>query len=78
MEIFIKDVRLASGGVAHKPWRWKEAEAYLKGKTATRETFESAAKICVKSTKPLSHNGYKLPMLSGTIQTALTMCVKNQ
>ncbi|TAE61248.1 MAG: xanthine dehydrogenase family protein subunit M, partial [Nostocales cyanobacterium] len=30
----IKDVRLALGGVAHKPWRAEEAEKYLIGKSA--------------------------------------------
>jgi len=31
----IVEARLASGGVAHKPWRWTASENYLKGKNAT-------------------------------------------
>lgn len=67
----IVEARLASGGVAHKPWRWTEAEAYLKGKPATAEHFQQAAEIAVKSAKPLSGNAYKVDMLRGAIEVAL-------
>ena len=39
----VKDVRLALGGVAHKPWRAWKAEAALRGKPATAESFRAAA-----------------------------------
>lgn len=71
----IIEARLASGGVAHKPWRWLEAEQYLKGKTANAATFEAAANIAIKGLKPLSHNGFKVPMLKGAIETALQQCL---
>lgn len=67
----IKDSRLASGGVAHKPWRWYEAEKFLKGKDANRENFSAAADLVVKDVKPLSKNGFKKEMLHGAIITAL-------
>jgi xanthine dehydrogenase YagS FAD-binding subunit len=44
----IVEARLASGGVAHKPWRWAEAEQFLKGKTADTATFKEAALIASK------------------------------
>lgn len=71
----ILEARLASGGVAHKPWRWLEAEQYLKGKTANAATFEAAANISIKGLKPLSHNGFKVPMLKGAIESALQQCL---
>lgn len=71
----ISEARLASGGVAHKPWRWYEAEKFLKGKPATEEVFEEAAKLATKDLRPLSENGYKIPMLQGAIVTALKNCV---
>lgn len=71
----ITAARLASGGVAHKPWRWYEAESFLKGKSATIENFTEAANIACKTVKPLSHNGFKKDMLSGTIITALQNCL---
>src|SRR5882724_6939238 len=39
----IKNVRLALGGVAHKPWRAFEAERVMAGAQATVETFRRAA-----------------------------------
>lgn len=71
----INDVRLASGGVAHKPWRWYDAEEFLKGKRATEENFVEAAKLATKDLKPLSENDYKIPMLQGAIVTALKDCL---
>lgn len=73
----IKEARLASGGVAHKPWRWKEAEKYLKGKTATAGHFSKAAEIATEGIIPLSDNAFKVPMLKGAIETALFNCITN-
>ena len=67
--------RLASGGVAHKPWRWTEAEKYLKGKKATTETFQKAADIVVSNVQPLSENAFKVTMLRGAIEVALQNCL---
>ena len=39
----VKDVRLALGGVAHKPWRAWKAEEALRGQPATAENFLAAA-----------------------------------
>ena len=71
----IVQARLASGGVAHKPWRWTEAEQFLKGKTVTEANFTEAAVIATKSLKPLAHNGFKIPLLKGAIETALQNCL---
>ncbi|SEM28566.1 xanthine dehydrogenase YagS FAD-binding subunit [Chryseobacterium taichungense] len=71
----IKNARLASGGVAHKPWRWFEVEKFLNGKRATTDVFEAAARLATKDLKPLSENGYKIPMLQGAMVTALQSCV---
>lgn len=67
----IKDIRLASGGVAHKPWRWYETEKFLKGKAATKVNFIEAAKLTTKDIKPLTHNAYKIDLLEGAIVVAL-------
>src|SRR5205823_9852644 len=39
----VADVRIALGGVAHKPWRAATAEARLRGGPATEEAFRAAA-----------------------------------
>ena len=71
----IIEARLASGGVAHKPWRWYEAEQFLKGKEATVANFSEAAVIAIKSTKTFAHNAFKVPLLKGAIETALLNCL---
>lgn len=67
----IKDVRLAMGGVAHKPWRAVDAEKYLIGKSAEVETFIQAANIALQGAKPLAHNGFKIEMTKRAIRRAL-------
>ncbi|MCH5716013.1 hypothetical protein MKP07_07255 [Niabella hibiscisoli] len=71
----IMDARLASGGVAHKPWRWHAAEVYLKGKEASSLHFEKAATIATEGLKPLTGNAFKIHMLKGAIETALQNCL---
>lgn len=67
----IVKARLASGGVAHKPWRWYASEKFLEGKTATAENFSKAASIAAGETKPLPGNQFKVPMLKGAMEEAL-------
>ncbi|MET0243125.1 MAG: xanthine dehydrogenase family protein subunit M [Flavitalea sp.] len=71
----IVDARLASGGVAHKPWRWYEAEKFLAGKEAIQKIFSEAAEIAIADTKPLAGNKFKVPMLKGAIEVALQNCL---
>ena len=67
----IKQARLAMGGVAHKPWRLKEAEQALVGKPATEETFRQAAKIAMQGAKAYKYNAFKLKLGPNVIVEAL-------
>ncbi len=67
----IKDIRLAMGGVAHKPWRLTEAEAFLKGKAVSDANFNEAAAIAMRGARAYGHNNFKLRMAPGTIVEAL-------
>jgi xanthine dehydrogenase YagS FAD-binding subunit len=69
----IQQGRLALGGVAHKPWRSPEAEAFLKGKAAEASTFEKAAEIALQGAKPLAHNAFKVDMAKRAIRRALAI-----
>jgi xanthine dehydrogenase YagS FAD-binding subunit len=69
----INDVRLAMGGVAHKPWRLLEAESFLKGKLATQTNFEQAAKIAMNNAKSFGENDFKLKMAPNSILEALNL-----
>ena len=67
----IKDVRLAMGGVAHKPWRLSESEKFLKGKTASQSNFQQAAQIAIKGAKGYGNNNFKLKLVPAAITEAL-------
>ena len=67
----IKQVRIALGGLAHKPWRASVAEKYLTGKEATEINFSTAAEMELKNARPLEHNKYKIPMAEKAIARAL-------
>ena len=67
----IKQVRLALGGIAHKPWRASVAEKWLVGKEATEANFKAAAEAELKNARPLEHNKYKVPMARKAIVRAL-------
>jgi xanthine dehydrogenase YagS FAD-binding subunit len=58
----VRDVRLALGGVAHKPWRAGTAERALRGGPATAEAFRSAAEAELADAQPLADNGFKIPL----------------
>src|SRR5438067_12484285 len=59
----IRSARLASGGVAHKPWRLSAAEAALRG-TALDDTdaVKSAIARSFVDARPLAHNGFKVEL----------------
>jgi xanthine dehydrogenase YagS FAD-binding subunit len=68
----IDGVRIAMGGVAHKPWRLKEAESALRGvslddigvlKTAIANSFAEA--------RPLAHNAFKIELAQRVVLRAL-------
>jgi xanthine dehydrogenase YagS FAD-binding subunit len=68
----IKNVRLALGGVAHKPWRAFEAEKALAGAEANAETFRRAAEAELASAKGLAHNSFKIELAKRAIVSALS------
>jgi xanthine dehydrogenase YagS FAD-binding subunit len=67
----IRRARVVLGGVAHKPWRSREAEAALAGKPASEESFRRAAEAALADAKPLAHNTYKVELGKRAIVRAL-------
>jgi xanthine dehydrogenase YagS FAD-binding subunit len=67
----IKQVRLALGGVAHKPWRAFVAEQFLEGKQADKETFAKAAALELEGARAFRHNGFKIELAKRTIVSVL-------
>lgn len=67
----INQVRIAMGGVAHKPWRATAAETFLAGKAATEANFQAAAEAEMRNAKPLEHNAFKVELGKRMIVRAL-------
>ncbi|GAB3460421.1 xanthine dehydrogenase family protein subunit M [Streptomonospora sediminis] len=63
--------RVAAGGVATVPWRLPAVEEALRGAPATQASFEDAAAVAAEGARPLSQNGFKLPLLRRTVVRAL-------
>ena len=58
----IRQARLALGGVAHKPWRDKDAEAQLAGAQPTGESFLRAAETLLRGARGFGHNDFKIEL----------------
>jgi xanthine dehydrogenase YagS FAD-binding subunit len=67
----VKDVRLALGGVAHKPWRAFEAEEVMRGAPATPENFRAAAEAELTQARGLKHNAFKIELAKRVIAHTL-------
>lgn len=67
----VSDVRIALGGVAHKPWRAVTAEAALRGGAATEASFRAAAEAELASAVALKDNGFKIELAIRTITAVL-------
>lgn len=67
----IADVRIALGGVAPKPWRAREAEAELVGKTPGETVFAHAADIALSGATARPGNAFKPKLARRTIVAVL-------
>jgi len=72
----IADLRIAFGGVAHKPWRASTAEAMLRGGPASPPAFLAAAAAEFADARPLRDNGFK-PALAGRTLAAVLGALTN-
>jgi xanthine dehydrogenase YagS FAD-binding subunit len=72
----IKEARLALGGVAHKPWRDREAEAQLAGTPAAPESFQRAADTVLRGARGFGHNDFKLELARRAIARALSQAAR--
>ena len=67
----IKTARVALGGVAHKPWRAKEAEEKLVGEKPGEATFKAAAHAALADAKGYKYNTFKIELARRSIVRAL-------
>jgi xanthine dehydrogenase YagS FAD-binding subunit len=71
----VRDVRIALGGVAHKPWRAVLAEDALRGAPATVDSFRAAADAELEAAQPVDGldggNAFKIELLRRTLVATL-------
>ena len=67
----VRDVRLAWGGVAHKPWRATRAEEALRGQRLTTEAVRAAADAELERAATGPESAYKVAMVRNTTELAL-------
>jgi xanthine dehydrogenase YagS FAD-binding subunit len=67
----ITELRLALGGVAHKPWRDRGVEATARGGRASADTFAGIAAAVLKDARGYRHNSFKIELASRAIVRAL-------
>ncbi len=68
----VRDVRLAFGAVASRPWRAREAERVLTGGLAGADAFAAAADAELAAAEALPHNGYKVTLMRNLVVAMLT------
>jgi xanthine dehydrogenase YagS FAD-binding subunit len=67
----VRDVRIALGGVAHKPWRATKAEEALRGEPIGEANFRAAAEIELEDAEPLRDNAFKVSLARNVIARTL-------
>lgn len=74
----VRDVRIAWGGVAHKPWRATAAEEALTGQVVDEDAVRAAVDAELADATTTDQTAYKLPMLRGaTTRTLLRLAGKD-
>ena len=67
----MSEVRIALGGVAHRPWRRSDAEDAIRDKAPSAEAFEKAASVLLEGAVGQGGNDFKIPLASKAITRAL-------
>jgi len=63
----VSAVRIALGGVAHRPWRATLAEQRLTGRPLREATLREAAAAALADARPLHGNAFKVPLAQHAI-----------
>ena len=67
----IRDLRVALGGVATKPWRARAVEDALKGQTLAREAVRRASLLAVEGAIDHGGNRYKIDLAPRVVARAI-------
>jgi xanthine dehydrogenase YagS FAD-binding subunit len=72
----IAAAHIAFGGVAHKPWRARRAEAILLGETPSEEVFIRAGQEELRDAEPLPGNEFKVELVQRTLVATLRTLIE--
>ncbi|RZL01398.1 MAG: xanthine dehydrogenase family protein subunit M [Rubrivivax sp.] len=72
----VLEARVALGGVAHKPWRDRAAEALLVGEPATEAGFQQVAEALLQGARGQGDNHFKIPLARRAIVRALSVAAR--
>jgi xanthine dehydrogenase YagS FAD-binding subunit len=67
----VESARIVLGGVAPVPWRATAAEKALVGKPISDAMVAEAAKAAVAEARPMTKNGYKVPLTEAVVRRAI-------
>jgi len=67
----VSNARIALGGVSPEPYRAVKAEELLMGEPMTESLATKAAEASVTDARPLSKNGYKVPVIKALVKRSL-------
>jgi xanthine dehydrogenase YagS FAD-binding subunit len=67
----IGEARLVVNAVAARPRRLHNVEAFVAGKPRNEETAAMAGALAVQGARPLTHNGYKIPLVRNLVKRAI-------
>ena len=68
---YVRDVRVAVGGVATTPWRLPKVEGALRGKRLDRNLCRHAAGFASEGAIPHGQNAYKVTLIERTVARGL-------
>lgn len=74
----VTEARVSFGGVAHKPWRALEAEAVLRGRPASVDTYAAAADAALARARGRGHNDFKIALAKRTLVASLARVAEGQ
>ena len=66
-----RNARVVLGGVAPIPWRLPEVERLLTGQQVTESLAARAGETAVSGARPLTKNGYKIPLTKGVVRRTI-------
>ena len=69
-----QSARIVLGGVAPFPYRVRKVEEILSGRRMDRALASEAGDLAVQGARPLSMNGYKVPLTAALVKRALGQC----